>query len=170
MTESLRPVHLAGTGRFLPPQIMTNVEMFGIPSVRNAFDVERARGSLRGLDPEETPPLGPSAVDRTQNVGEAAYAVLRKHFDRWQRHDAGTRLGEDPEELHDMRVAIRRMRAALRLYVEFLPAPVRSLNESLRWVAQATGDARDLDVQMEQLAHWRDSLAGEDPAALDALE
>jgi len=62
LSESLRPVYLAGTGRFLPPQVMTNVEMFAIPSVRNAFDVERARGSLRGLDPEETAALAPEAV------------------------------------------------------------------------------------------------------------
>ena len=62
LSDSLRPVYLAGTGRFLPPEILTNVEMFAIPSVRNAFDVERARGSLRGIEPEEAAGLAPEEV------------------------------------------------------------------------------------------------------------
>ncbi len=62
LSESLRPVYLAGTGRFLPPEILTNVEMFAIPSVRNAFDVAKARGSLRGIEPEEAAGLAPAEV------------------------------------------------------------------------------------------------------------
>jgi len=62
LSESLRPVYLAGTGRFLPPEILTNVEMFAIPSVRNAFDVDKARGSLRGIEPDEAAGLAPEEV------------------------------------------------------------------------------------------------------------
>ncbi len=62
LSESLRPVYLAGTGRFLPPHILSNADLFAMPSVRNAFDVDRARGSLRGVDPEEAAGLTPEAV------------------------------------------------------------------------------------------------------------
>ena len=72
MSESLRPVYLAGTARYLPDQIMSNVEMFDIPSVRNAFDVEKARGSLRGLEPDDVAALTPAEV-----------------FDRWAQQLTG---------------------------------------------------------------------------------
>ena len=53
MSESLRPVYLAGTGHYLPAEILTNARMFEMSSVRAAFDVDKARGALRGLEPEE---------------------------------------------------------------------------------------------------------------------
>jgi CHAD domain-containing protein len=161
-------VSIEGTGERLAALERAIMESCGLRlAATSSYQSILAATGLAAADQAE---LGPTAVDPSQNVGEAAFAVLRKHFRRWQRHDPGTRLGEDPEALHDLRVAIRRMRAALRLYAEFLPAPVRRLDDPLRWVARATGDARDLDVQLEQLAHWRETLQGEDPAALDALE
>lgn len=62
MSESLRPVYLAGTGRYLPPEIWTNMDLFAMDSVRSNFDVEKARGSLRGLEPEEVAGLTPEQV------------------------------------------------------------------------------------------------------------
>jgi CHAD domain-containing protein len=66
-------------------------------------------------------------------------------------HEAGTRLGEDPEELHDMRVPTRRMRAAIKLYQNALPERARWFRGELKWVAGVLGEVRDLDVQIEQL-------------------
>ena len=51
-------------------------------------------------------------------MGELAYAVLRRQLAVLRDKEPGTRLGEDPEELHDMRVATRRLRAALALFAE----------------------------------------------------
>ena len=45
-------------------------------------------------------------------------------------HEPGVRLGEDPEELHDMRVATRRLRAALKLYKKVLPRRPRTTRET----------------------------------------
>ena len=44
---------------------------------------------------------------------DAAERVLAERLDALVEHEAGTRAGEDPEELHDMRVASRRLRAAV---------------------------------------------------------
>src|SRR3954468_9332869 len=45
---------------------------------------------------------------------EALRARLRAQLDEILANDPGTRLGTDPESLHDMRVALRRARALLR--------------------------------------------------------
>ena len=115
------------------------------------------------------PELGPTAVDRHATVGDVAFAVLRRHFSSMLAHEAGTRLGEDAEELHDMRVATRRMRAALSLFSDALPARARHVRAELGWLAEALGAVRDLDVQLEQLHHWRDTVAADDQGALDEL-
>ena len=67
-------------------------------------------------------------------------------------HDAGTRLGVDAENLHQLRVASRRVRAFLRVARELVDAGwAAELNAALRAFGQASGDARDLDVLLEHL-------------------
>src|SRR5919112_48660 len=63
-----------------------------------------------GLNPEGDSDLGPTHIDPSMSLGEVAFAVLRRQFAEMQDHEPGTRLGEDPEELHDMRVPTRQMR------------------------------------------------------------
>lgn len=52
-------------------------------------------------------------------MSEAGRKVLRFHFGRMLEHEPGTRLGDDIEELHDMRVATRRMRSAFRVFTSY---------------------------------------------------
>lgn len=63
---------VAGSGSFLPPRRLDNHELFGRPSIREAFDVERARRSL-GED------------------GEVASLEPVEVFDRWARQVTGIR-------------------------------------------------------------------------------
>jgi CHAD domain-containing protein len=93
-----------------------------------------------GLDPEGDSEFGPTHVDPSMSLGEVAFAVLRRQFAEMRDHEPGTRLGEDPEELHDMRVPTRRMRAAMKVFEEALPERARWLREELRWVAHALGE------------------------------
>ncbi len=108
--------------------------------------------SVAGLAPAVAPDLGPTQIDATLSTGEAAFAILRRHFATMLAHEPGVRLGEDPEELHDMRVATRRLRAALKLYADVLPRRAQRYERDLRWVAGALGEVRDLDVHLERLA------------------
>ncbi|MGE5597729.1 MAG: CHAD domain-containing protein [Hyphomicrobiales bacterium] len=121
-----------------------------------------------GLRPMAGPPLGPTAVAPAMTTGEVAFAVLRKHFAAFLANEAGSRLGEDIEALHDMRVGARRLRAAMQTFRPYLPARIERYRFELGWVAGALGDVRDLDVQLERLEEWR--AAGDDPQALDAIE
>jgi len=115
------------------------------------------------------PELGPDRIERSQTVAEAAYAVLRRHFRRMLAEEAGTRLGDDSEALHDMRVAIRRQRAALRLFRDGLPPRVTRLRARLKRVASALGEVRDLDVHLATLEECKGDLSPEDRAALEVL-
>ena len=108
--------------------------------------------SVAGLSPEMAPDLGPTKIDATQTASEVAFAILRRHFAEMLAHEPGVRLGEDPEELHDMRVATRRLRAALKLYSDFLPKRSERYERDLRWVAGALGEVRDLDVHLNRLS------------------
>ena len=91
-------------------------------------------------------------------IGEVALAILRRHFATMLAKEPGTRVGDDVEELHDMRVATRRMRAALSLFADALPAAAAELRPELAWVGQEIGVVRDLDVQLQQLDGWLEAL------------
>ena len=83
-------------------------------------------------------------------------------------HDAGTRLGIDAENLHQLRVAGRRARAFLKVARELVdPTWADALNGPLRALGQASGPARDLDVLLEQLRGEIATLGPQDaePAA-----
>lgn len=111
--------------------------------------------------------LGSTAVSEQSSVGALADAVVRRQLGALLEHEAGTRLGEDPEELHDMRVASRRLRAAVDLFAEVLPPQFAALAPELKWLAEVLGAVRDLDVQLERLD---DSPAWHGPWATAAVE
>lgn len=72
MTEKPLSARIAGSGSFLPPHRLDNHDLFEIPGIRENFEVERARGSLRGVEGAED--LEPVEV-----------------FDRWARQVTGIR-------------------------------------------------------------------------------
>jgi CHAD domain-containing protein len=86
-------------------------------------------------------------------------------------HDPGTRLGSDPEDLHQLRVATRRLRAFLRAA---RPIVERSWSDPLRdelgWLGKTLGPARDLDVLRERLAADIESLGDRAADGADLLE
>jgi triphosphatase len=126
-----------------------------------------------GLAVPGPPELGPMEVGPGSTLGEVAFAVIRRQLRELLAHEPGTRLGEDIEELHDMRVATRRLRAAFDLFVDAMPARAPALREELRWLADALGAVRDLDVQLDrmtEMAQWAEGWPGaEDGSALAHL-
>jgi len=66
---------------------------------------------------------------------------------------------DDQEALHDFRVAMRRLRSTLRAYQPQLAALVPAkLRRRLRELARATGEARDVEVQIAWLERRRTDL------------
>jgi CHAD domain-containing protein len=120
--------------------------------------------------PPKKPSLGVTEIDAGMSAGEVAYAVLRKQFAVFVMSEPGTRLGEDIEALHDMRVATRRLRAAMSLFEPYLAPRLQAYREQFGWVADVLGEVRDLDVQLERMADWREGLAEEQAHALDSID
>jgi CHAD domain-containing protein len=72
---------------------------------------------------------------------------ISAHVRALRAHEAGARAGRDPEHLHEMRVAVRRLRAILRASrALFDPAWVDRLRDELDWLGGGLGLVRDLDV------------------------
>ena len=106
--------------------------------------VFRALGLDIAVDAKLPDPSAP-ALDRVQ-------AMMRTQLEIIRAHDPGTRLGTDPEELHQMRVAVRRLRSVLRAARPmFEEKPIEALRAELKWLGSALGVRRDFDVMREYL-------------------
>ncbi|WP_410607767.1 CHAD domain-containing protein [Amycolatopsis sp. lyj-109] len=66
-------------------------------------------------------------------------------------HEPGTRSGADPEDLHQMRVALRRMRSVLKLSGDLVGDGAEPVRAELGWLGQSLGEVRDYDVLIEHL-------------------
>lgn len=120
---------------------------------------------------ESGPDRGESgpAAQKMMPVGGLASAILSTQFSALRAREAGTRDGSDPEELHTMRVAIRRLRAAVRLFEPALRPEAGRFREELGWVGGGLSAVRDLDVQLARLAEWRSQLDEDDQGSLDGV-
>ena len=96
-------------------------------------------------------------------------ALLREQLAQILAHDPGTRLGDDPESLHAMRVAVRRSRALLRAGAPLVASDTDPLRTELQWLGTVLGDVRDLDVLLERLRGEAATLDPVDHAAAGRL-
>ncbi|MGB8198188.1 MAG: CHAD domain-containing protein, partial [Pseudonocardiaceae bacterium] len=95
-------------------------------------------------DPVQSRPSDPTA--------HLLRAALDTRLRALLAHDPGTRVGADPEELHQMRVAVRRIRAMLKAARPLLDqAWADDLRAELGWLGRALGPVRDADVLIERL-------------------
>jgi triphosphatase len=106
----------------------------------------------------------------SMSIVEVALANLRCYWSAWHRHEPGTRLGDDPEELHDMRVAGRRMDAILRQFRSSLPASLLQVRPALKTVLRALGHARDPDVALGDLETFSRELPKSDRESVEPLK
>jgi CHAD domain-containing protein len=104
------------------------------------------------------------------HLAEAGRKVMRFHLARMLAREAGVREGKDLEDVHAMRVATRRQRAAWRVFGEsFRPARTRRYRRGLRDVASRLGAVRDLDVLLEAADAYRNDLPVREQRALEPL-
>jgi CHAD domain-containing protein len=86
---------------------------------------------------------------------------MSTHLQAIRAREAGARSGADPEDLHEMRVAVRRLRGILRASrALFQPRPVDRLRAELGWPGGKLGHVRDLDVLHAYLHPRLVALAG----------
>ncbi len=86
------------------------------------------------------------------SVGQSASTILASGLEQLQANEHGMLIGRDPEFLHQMRVAVRRLRSALSAYSAMLPSePFDMLKAELKWAGSRLGVARDWDVFLTEL-------------------
>lgn len=104
------------------------------------------------------------------SFAEAARASIGQQLDELLDNLSGTRAGDDIEALHDMRVASRRLRAALSVFAPvFPPKKFAPLEKRVAQITDALGAVRDADVQIEFLQKQRDKAPEDERPGLDAL-
>ncbi len=82
----------------------------------------------------------------------AMAAVLTALLDTLEANVSGVRRDLDTEFLHDLRIAVRRTRSALRLAGNALPASLtRRFRPEFKWLGDLTTPTRDLDVYLLSL-------------------
>ena len=105
-------------------------------------------------------PHAPTVVAADSAPGAALAVALGQEVEALLAHDPGARRGDDPEDVHQLRVATRRLRAFLRAAGVLVEKEwAVSLREELGWLGGHLGPARDLDVMLERL---RREVAGID--------
>jgi CHAD domain-containing protein len=123
-----------------------------------------------GLAPGPAPEFAPTAVDSSMAIVDVALANLRRYLSAWHLHEPGARLGDNPEELHDLRIAGRRLDAILRQFRSSLPASFLRIRPTLKKILRALGDARDLDVALGELETFSRELPESDRESVEPLK
>jgi CHAD domain-containing protein len=149
------------------------------PMLEAALGRLRSAGASGSSTPKIVRALGPPAelpaelvggrpVART--VGDLVSTALSAPTFDLVNCDAGVRLGGDPEAVHDVRVATRRLRSGLRTFRSVLePSWAVRLRDELGWLAAELGPVRDVDVMMSVLAAGVRRLPPTDRSAASEL-
>jgi CHAD domain-containing protein len=125
------------------------------------------RSDAAAVGSQETHP--PAGNDPSASAQQVALAQLRRHLTAWRRHEPGARLGSDPEELHQLRVAARRIEATLGLFKHQLPPRLAQARQGAKGLLRALGSVRDLDVQLAELSQYCLKLPSGERAAAAPL-
>ena len=99
----------------------------------------------------------------------AAKAVAVRADELWEHADNVLDV-RDIERVHDMRVATRRLRAVLEIFAPCFPAKAhRAALKEVMALADALGERRDPDVQIEHLEAYADAAPPQDRPGVDVL-
>ncbi len=129
--------------------------------------IARALGP-RALDASDLVP--PGDLDFASTPTDVLRAAISRSTARLLAHDPGVRLGGDAEDVHQARVATRRMRSDLRTFRRALdPGWDESLRDELKWLGGLLGAVRDADVLLDRLRRRVADLPDDDHAAGERL-
>jgi CHAD domain-containing protein len=100
----------------------------------------------------------------------AAAKVVAVRAAELAEHSAGVLDTTDIERVHDMRVATRRLRAALEVFEPcFAPKRHKRALKDVKRLADALGERRDPDVAIEGLTEFAASVAAADRPGVESL-
>jgi CHAD domain-containing protein len=134
--------------------------------VDNVPKLVRALGARASEPPEVVVP----DVGSESNVADVVRHAIAASVLRLLRHDPGVRLGDDPEDVHQARVATRRIRSDLRTFRDVVETSwAVPLRAELKWLGALLGAVRDAEVLRDRLRGRQPLLATGDLPALERL-
>jgi CHAD domain-containing protein len=89
--------------------------------------------------------------DGKNTLGDRAVLAIKKHFEKFVKHEADVLADSDPEALHQMRVGMRRLRSAIAGFAPAIDLPKPAQDRKIGKIARTLGSLRDLDVLRESL-------------------
>ena len=137
-----------------------------VPSQMSKFERGIQAGGYSVFTDDDT--AGDLRPNPESPILASVYWYLATQFDalRFQRPRAWE--GLDPEGIHKMRVATRRLRAVIRAFQKLLPRHAYDhIEPELKWLARVLGDARDADVNEMSVGQYLAALGNLPASALD---
>jgi CHAD domain-containing protein len=115
--------------------------------------------------------MKPMAINTARNTfGDWAYLAIAQHYKKILSHEAGVLSDRDPEELHQMRVGMRRLRTAFVGFAAALSLPATTGEKVVGRIARVLGKLRDIDVLEEILkTEYRPQLPKAEGKKLDRI-
>jgi CHAD domain-containing protein len=102
--------------------------------------------------------------------GDAAAKIVGVRGGELFEHAQGVLDTGDIERVHDMRVATRRLRAALEIFEPCFPEKLhRQTLSEVKRLADGLGERRDRDVAIASLRAFHDQMAAPDRRGVDSL-
>ena len=112
----------------------------------------------------------PLCLDRHADARQLIGVVIAAEAQRIARHESEARLGVDPDGVHQLRVAGRRLRCHLKQFHTWLaPDWVGVMRTETAWVTDSLGHVRDLEVIRDVLSACAASLPAADVGSLEPL-
>ena len=127
---------------------------------------------VRAIGPRahEPPEVWPQPIPPDAPARDVVRSALAEPIASLLRHDPLIRAGRDPEEVHQARVATRKLRSNLRTFAPLLdPEWSESLRSELGWLAMGLGAVRDREVLLDRLRARAAGLPAADARSAAAL-
>jgi CHAD domain-containing protein len=150
-------------------------------TVHDVVDRLRAAGAddeaplpkvVRALGPTATAPADvvSYSVGKPATVDAVIRHAISDSVAKLVANDPVVRIGNDPEGVHQARVATRRLRSHLRTFRDLLdPEWTQSLRDELKWLGDELGAVRDADVLLDRLERRVEELERDDQTAAEPL-
>ncbi len=117
------------------------------------MNAQAGQGSAEGAKGPSAPTKAKRIeLAKSASVDDAVAVIFETCLTHWTANEAAALSGGNPEGVHEMRVALRRMRAALSDFQEIIPAAQVSWQKrETKWLITTLGMARDWDVFLSEL-------------------
>jgi len=143
-------------------EIFNDGEVPGTPVNDGTTHMEEQQHKARSEKKPRT-----SGIVQTDAVSEAARKLMRTYFDDMLRNARHRQFGRDPEIVHKMRVATRRLRSVFVIFNDYFDArSTKGLRRSLRRLGKLLGNVRDRDVLLLDFSAHKDFVDEEERNAL----